>query len=364
LQSSVDIFFYRKPLVVPWNIVAYNVFGGSGKGPNIYGTEAWHYYLRNLGLNFNIWLFLALGAGPLLLFQHFVRKQPASRQSFVRNLTFISPFYLWLTIFSLQPHKEERFMYPAYPLLALNAAMSLHIVLGYVGTKDPKVFFSKIPASLRLAAVVFVVIGAIDLGLLRIVGMITAYSAPLKVYAPLQDTGVTRFGDNLCLGKEWYRFPSSFFLPDGMHAKFIKSEFSGLLPGEFSEANFGFGFYPGAWLEPSGMNDENKEDFGKYVSLMINKQTATLLHSTDRHRPMQFPGGFIFSRLNAIRQRARLRSRHRSLGTPQMRAIPRSRQNWHSGSSILDPRLVYYPRKPPSEMGQILSLASQNEYVV
>lgn len=163
-------------------------------------------------------------------------------------------------------------MYPAYPLLALNAAISLHIVLGYVGSTDPKVFLSKIPASIRLAAVVFVVIGAIDLGLLRIVGIITAYSAPLKVYAPLQETSVTRFGDNLCLGKEWYRFPSSFFLPDGMHAKFIKSEFSGLLPGEFSEAKVGFGFFPGAWLEPPGMNDENKEDFGKYVSASRDQQ--------------------------------------------------------------------------------------------
>ncbi|TID22070.1 glycosyltransferase family 22 protein [Venturia nashicola] len=267
LQSAVDVCFYRKALVVPWNIVAYNVFGGSGKGPNIYGTEAWHYYIRNLGLNFNIWLFLALGAAPLVLIQHFVRKQPVSRQSFVRNITFVAPFYLWLAIFSLQPHKEERFMYPAYPLLALNAAMSLHIVLAYVGSSDPKIFFSKIPASLRLAAVIIITIGAIDLGLLRIVGMITAYSAPLKVYAPLQETGVSRFGDNLCLGKEWYRFPSSFFLPDGMHAKFIKSEFSGLLPGEFSEAKVGFGFFPGAWLEPAGMNDVNEEDFGKYTDI-------------------------------------------------------------------------------------------------
>jgi alpha-1,2-mannosyltransferase len=251
---------------VPWNIVAYNVFGGSGKGPNIYGTEVWHYYLRNLALNFNIWLFLALGAGPLLLFQHFVRGQPASRQSFLRNLTFISPFYLWLTIFSLQPHKEERFMYPAYPLLALNAAISLHIVLGYLGSTDPKIFISKIPARFKLAAAVLVVIVAMDLGLLRIVGMITAYSAPLKVYTPLEQSGVSQPGDLLCLGKEWYRFPSSFFLPNGMKAKFIKSDFSGLLPGEFSEAKVGFGLFPGARLIPSGMNDENKEDFGKYVS--------------------------------------------------------------------------------------------------
>ena len=50
-----------------------------------------------------------------------------------------------------------------------------------------------------------------------------------------------------------------------MKAKFIKSDFAGLLPGEFSEAKTGFGFFPGAWLEPSGMNDKNIEDPGKYV---------------------------------------------------------------------------------------------------
>ena len=75
--------------------------------------------------------------------------------------------------------------------------------------------------------------------------------------------------DNVCLGKEWYRFPSSFHLPYGVRAKFIRSEFSGLLPGEFSEANVGFGLFPGTWLVPSGMNDENLEDPGKYVSSII-----------------------------------------------------------------------------------------------
>jgi alpha-1,2-mannosyltransferase len=71
----------------------------------------------------------------------------------------------------------------------------------------------------------------------------------------------------VCLGKEWYRFPSSFSLPYGVHAKFIKSEFSGLLPGEFSEANAGFGLFPGTWLNPPGMNDENMEDEGKYTNV-------------------------------------------------------------------------------------------------
>jgi len=101
--------------------------------------------------------------------------------------------------------------------------------------------------------------------------MITAYNAPLSVYKPLRLPGVTQSGDNVCLGKEWYRFPSSYHLPTGVSAKFVKSEFNGLLPGDFSQAGKGFGLYPGAWLMPSGMNDENKEDPSKYVSCLLSK---------------------------------------------------------------------------------------------
>ena len=116
-------------MCVPLNIILYNVFGGSGKGPNIYGTEPWHYYIRNLALNFNIWLLLALLSMPLVLIQYLVRAHAPTRQSVLRTWTVLSPLYLWLCVFTLQPHKEERFMYPVYPLLALNAAVALHIIL-------------------------------------------------------------------------------------------------------------------------------------------------------------------------------------------------------------------------------------------
>jgi alpha-1,2-mannosyltransferase len=52
----------------------------------------------------------------------------------------LAPFYLWLAIFSLQAHKEERFLYVAYPLVALNAAIAIYLVrslasrgAGYLG---------------------------------------------------------------------------------------------------------------------------------------------------------------------------------------------------------------------------------------
>jgi alpha-1,2-mannosyltransferase len=158
-------------------------------------------------------------------------------------------------------------MYPAYPLLAFNAAVSLHSLLQIVGHAGSKSSSFRIPPLIKVAATTGLVSLAIALSLLRTAGLATGYTAPLKVYSPLQKHAQS--GDTVCLGKEWYRFPSSYFLPDGVKAKFIKSAFNGLLPGEFSEANTGFGLFPGAWLEPLGMNDENKEDPGKHVCSFI-----------------------------------------------------------------------------------------------
>jgi alpha-1,2-mannosyltransferase len=267
IQTGLDSFFYKKFTCVPLNIVLYNVFSGGSRGPDIYGVEPWHFYVRNLALNFNIWFLLALAAFPLLLLQHLVLQKAVSKQTLLRSVVFVSPFYLWLAIFTAQPHKEERFMYPVYPALALNAAMSLHILLANFGSTDPQHLVSKIPAPIKLAVVAVPLLLSFDVGMLRTIGTFTAYSAPLSIYQPLHRPGVAQPGDTVCLGKEWYRFPSSFHLPHGVHAKFIKSEFSGLLPGEFSEANVGFGLFPGTWLVPSGMNDENLEDVGKYTDV-------------------------------------------------------------------------------------------------
>jgi alpha-1,2-mannosyltransferase len=265
LQINIDSFFYKKIVVVPWNIVRDNVF--SSKGPELYGTEPWHFYLRNLFLNFHAWLVLALLSMPLLLIQHFLRTKGATKSSYLRGIFFLSPFYLWLAIFTLQPHKEERFMYPAYPALALNAAVAMHIILANLGSKDPKDLISAIPVQLRLLGILGFVLVASAVAGIRTLGTITAFSAPLEVYKPLHQAGMANSGDLVCLGKEWYRFPSHYLLPEGVRAKFIRSEFRGLLPGEFSEAELGFGVFPGAWLIPRGMNDENQEDLSKYTDL-------------------------------------------------------------------------------------------------
>jgi alpha-1,2-mannosyltransferase len=266
LELGVSSLFYAKLELVPLNIVLYNVFAGPGRGPNIYGTEPWHFYIRNLLLNFNIWFILALLSLPLFLLSKLLSGRQQSAQTGLRTVVFMSPFYLWLAIFTVQPHKEERFMFPAYPALALNAAMALHIILVALGNSDPKTLVGKIPARLKLVVVVTAILGSVNLGIARIYSTYDAYSAPLSIYAPLEDVGHP--GDVVCLGKEWYRFPTSYFLPNGMHAHFIKSAFSGLLPGQFAEAGqAGLGHRPGTWMLPSGMNDQNLEDPGKYVDI-------------------------------------------------------------------------------------------------
>ncbi len=261
LQTAVDIFFYHDFTVVPVRLMLYNMLSGSNRGPNIFGTESWHFYSRNLLLNFNLWYLLAIAMGPLLFLQYAFRSQATTKQTLLRTAIMITPFYIWMAIFTLQPHKEERFMYPAYPFLALNASIAFHMILTFLESANPRELVGKIPVQVKLATVIF----SLSVGLLRTIGTITAYHAPLEVYRALEAPGMARPGETVCLGKEWYRFPSSHFLPNGTRAKFIKSDFSGLLPGEFNEAKTGFGVFAGTWLIPAGMNDLNEEDPGKYV---------------------------------------------------------------------------------------------------
>jgi alpha-1,2-mannosyltransferase len=137
---GIDSLAYGKLAVVPWNIVHYNIFGGAERGPELYGTEPWDFYIRNLILNFNCIPFLALLSLPALVVSVFVDRKrlglytPGPNQSspFTILALRLAPLYLWLGILTLQPHKEERFMFPAYPLLCFNAAVCVYLVRGWV----------------------------------------------------------------------------------------------------------------------------------------------------------------------------------------------------------------------------------------
>ena len=67
LIVTVDSAAYRRFQIVPINIVSYNVFSGENRGPNIFGTEPWWYYVVNLALYFNIVIAAALCSFPVMV---------------------------------------------------------------------------------------------------------------------------------------------------------------------------------------------------------------------------------------------------------------------------------------------------------
>ena len=144
--------------------------------------------------------------------------------------------------------------------------MTVHATLHYLGHPSPKSIIGRVPANMKLALVAASALAIITIGILRTVGTVSAYIAPLEIYGPLESPEYAEMQGNVCLGKEWYRFPSSYFLSEGMRPKFVKSAFDGLLPGEFSEQGSVGGILP-TWLIPQGMNDQNIEDPGKHVRL-------------------------------------------------------------------------------------------------
>lgn len=97
-------------------------------------------------------------------------------------------------------------------------------------------------------------------------------------------THLKDFRLRLCVGKEWHRFPGSYLIPEGIRVDWIKSEFSGLIPGHFEEnvrQRSRFWLRDGTRRVPSGMNDVNREEIKHLVRLCANDRRARLLPRSD-----------------------------------------------------------------------------------
>jgi alpha-1,2-mannosyltransferase len=136
----VDSWAYGRSTFPTLNIVLYNIF--SGAGPDLYGTSPSTYYLANLLLNFNFVVPFALLSLLALVVTYFYdnrrlgKTQQAPKAGETSPYTLLAlrllPFYIWLGILTAQPHKEERFFYPAYPLMCFNAAVAVYLVKGWM----------------------------------------------------------------------------------------------------------------------------------------------------------------------------------------------------------------------------------------
>ncbi|KAI8079525.1 Alg9-like mannosyltransferase family-domain-containing protein [Gilbertella persicaria] len=309
LLLLMDHMFYRQYTVVAWNIIKYNVFAAAeGRGPELYGVEPWYYYILNGVLNFNIVFVLALGSAVCVLITAYIDRNrvPGSTKMdavwpYVLLGLKLVPFYLWFTVFSLQAHKEERFMYVAYPLVALNAAISIYLIRSWTSRFAGHYFGASVHVRvfvLRYTSFAILALYAL-LSMSRILALLTRYRAPFVVYSSIWKdrtpdqlmnlnylneefpTNVDLPYKNVCVAKEWYRFPSHFFLPSDTRLQFLKSDFEGQLPktfeedlviGSYEDADGNQALYRrrvygwfGARLAPEGFNDLNKEDPRVYV---------------------------------------------------------------------------------------------------
>ncbi|CAB5362776.1 unnamed protein product [Rhizophagus irregularis] len=293
----VDYYYYKKITVVPLNIVIYNVFGGKDRGPDIYGTEPWNFYVINGFLNFNFLFIMALISIPGLILTSVIDPGRISSKStagpiyaYLYLIFRLLPFYLWLFIFIIQPHKEERFLFVAYPLICLNSAVAIFLIRGWfdrlMSFRQMHITNARRYCMKSLTAAIIIFCGAISLA--RVSALYVHYSAPMTIFKhfyyeeiPSQIAARQLQVDlinnpiNLCIGKEWYRFPSHYFLPDGVRLRFLKSDFNGQLPKYFMEKTY-IDFdnktkfsteREGTWLVQEGFNDRNLEEMDRYFNV-------------------------------------------------------------------------------------------------
>ncbi|KAI5943220.1 Alpha-1,2-mannosyltransferase ALG9 [Manis javanica] len=262
----IDSYYYGKLVVTPLNIVLYNVF--TPHGPDLYGTEPWHFYLINGFLNFNVAFALALLALPLTsLMERLLQRFHVQNLGHPYWLT-LAPMYIWFIIFFIQPHKEERFLFPVYPLICLCGAVALSAL-----QKCYHFVFQRYRLEHYTVTSSWLALGTLLLfGLLsfsRSVALFRGYHGPLDLYPEFHriatDPAIHTVPEgrpvNVCVGKEWYRFPSSFLLPDNWQLQFIPSEFRGQLPKPFAEGPLA------TRIVPPDMNDRNLEEPSRYVDI-------------------------------------------------------------------------------------------------
>ncbi|GIY14368.1 alpha-1,2-mannosyltransferase ALG9 [Caerostris darwini] len=262
----VDSLHFGKFVFAPLNIVLYNVF--TSHGPDLYGTEPCTFYFLNGFLNMNIVFLAALFSIPALFALRTIEGVQRKVSDGPPFYLCLSPLYLWMLVFFPLAHKEERFLFPIYPMICLAGAFTVdavqkmyHYVLVKRRFTDYLDYTSWISLSFCTAFCI--------ISLSRTIILYKGYHAPIETFVELNKISIDEdkhplppeYPVNVCMGKEWYRFPSSFFLPDNWQLKYLKSEFKGQLPKPYSNL-------PNATkIIPTDMNDQNLEEPSRYVDI-------------------------------------------------------------------------------------------------
>jgi len=342
LVMIIDYHFYGRIVSPIWNIFAYNAQSG---GDELYGIEPLSYYVKNLLLNFNLVAVLGIVSGPMLVMTEVGRRMfptwslsmlfsnnddddcggdnddngdgtnhnkrnnhddddgDASMDTKTTAMLVLLPMYLWMAIVLPRPHKEERFLFPIYPMLCFGAAITVNELVNLLlqlyhyafrrsetekaegkndetTTKTTTKTTSWKRRSLGFYLGMALLFPSVLLSISRSFALYHYYSAPLMVYRELfhrassssknnndqrTTTPATSTTTYVCTAGEWYRFPSSFFLPPNHQLGFLKSSFTGQLPQPYTE----YGSRQESLLVQGNgkFNDVNEEEMDRYVDI-------------------------------------------------------------------------------------------------
>lgn len=260
---AIDTHYYGVSVLVPLRHLMYNVFPVPGAGPELFGVEQWSFYVQNLVLNLPLVAPL-IALFPLQALLHIGGTRVWGEPKYaVSRVIFLSGPLLLLAQFFAVPHKEERFLAPLYPLLCLLAAVSLVDWVDLMSRILPRRVQTPVA---QLSISVFLVAGC-ALGASRVAMQHVGYGGSLRVYERLAREEFSKMeasGDivNICVSKEWHRFPSHFFVPHPrMRVRFLSYGFDGQLPKYYSENVMG------SRIEPKGMNMLNKADPSQWFNV-------------------------------------------------------------------------------------------------
>lgn len=129
----------------------------------------------------------------------------------------LSGLYIWVAIFFTRPHKEERFLFPVYPLILLNACLCLAKFqracdFFFPPTKKPQ--HHHYADRTNWFAVLLVAVFSV-LSLSRSAALFTNYHAPLDVYPQLNNL-VNPIDENVAPlykpEEQVFRLSSAFFI--------------------------------------------------------------------------------------------------------------------------------------------------------
>lgn len=106
----------------------------------------------------------------------------------------LASMLIWFAAMQSRPHKEERFLFVIYPCICLLSSHGLHLLP------------SKILKKISILVIVLISTS-------RWIRMISGYGAPFALYSTIPEDQSRKF---CCVSAEWYRFPSSYFLPSNV----------------------------------------------------------------------------------------------------------------------------------------------------